>query len=642
MPYSKTSELPNNVKVLPQDGQNIYLAAFNNAIKEYDDEGKASATAWAAVKNKFEKNKQGEWVTKESDFSQTDLNNLLRSALAEKYPRTTTTMGPWVEEIWDDRIVYSYNDVNYGCSYAIVDGKVTFGEPQKVIRKTIFIPIESLRAKYADLIQEVGKRNAAVDADRIKKIMSICQELLASEKPAEESVKNAIQECEDCISWLKTIKNEDGYEFTAEAFAISEGNPSEWKLRLWEDPVKKVTKAQLDKATAFLSPGGYRGQKVTLNESTLPEAKRRIRAEYKKLNVSDIPKWVKEVEVRDYINESMKITEATADLLSKGILPVRIIQPGFNAGKGRFYSEGAVKDAATVFENTKMYANHPTPDEEKQRPERDIRDWVATLKNTSISPQGNAIGEAHIHAGWFKEMAQNLLEAGNLDQLGTSINAIGKGSKQKISEVDTFYVEGLIRGRSVDFVTEPGAGGRAGLTESNSEVMDVLIISLDTLKEVRPDLVEAIKTECESITESKKNQEVKHKMDLETENKALKEANDKLTTENTDLKGRLTEAEKVKAVAAAQVIITETIAKAQLPDAAKAKLTAQFKEATSADGLNEAIKAEVEYISKLAESGKVKGMGPTAPTQKDHEALVESFVKTGMTKEKAEIAAAGR
>lgn len=506
---------------------------------------------------------------------------------------------------------------------------------------------ESLKVKYSNLIQEVGKRNAGSDADRINKIKAICDELLSSENTEESRIEEAIKECDACLAKVKEVsptKVEDGEAYLSSAYAYAPSdNPSDWKLRL-QDKTHKVTKAQLGVAAAAFSPGGFRGQKVQIPGEDISEAKRKIRAAYKSLDVPDeeISKWVKELEVRDYIYEStsVDVTEATAGMLSKGILPVRIIQPGFNAGKGRFYSDQSVKDAAKVFENTKMYANHPTPSEEKERPERDIRDWVATLKNTRVSSQGNAIGEAHIHAGWFKEMAQNLLQTGNLSQLGTSINAIGKGSRAKIGEVDTFNVEGLTRGRSVDFVTEPGAGGRAGLTESKIDIIDALTIDLDTLKEVRPDLVEAVKAESDAITESKTTQEVKRKMEIEQENKELKEANEKLTKENADLTARAIEAQK----AVAQASIKEAVEKAKLPDPAKTRILAMFKDAAVLEGLDEAIKAETDYVAMITESGKVKGMGVQKGSEDNttQNALAESFEKMGLSKESAKVAAKGR
>lgn len=50
MPYSKVSELPPAVKKLPAHKQKIFMAAFNNAMKEYKgDEKRSFATAWSAV-----------------------------------------------------------------------------------------------------------------------------------------------------------------------------------------------------------------------------------------------------------------------------------------------------------------------------------------------------------------------------------------------------------------------------------------------------------------------------------------------------------------------------------------------------------------------------------------------------------------
>ena len=66
MPYKVISELPENVKNnLPENAQEIYLAAFNNAWKQYrktsDRQGDSSheetahKVAWSAVKQQYEK-----------------------------------------------------------------------------------------------------------------------------------------------------------------------------------------------------------------------------------------------------------------------------------------------------------------------------------------------------------------------------------------------------------------------------------------------------------------------------------------------------------------------------------------------------------------------------------------------------------
>lgn len=67
MPYSKISELPDQVKVLPGDAQRQFLRVVNSALERGDDEETAFAKAWGAIKRGYEKNDKGEWVAKMSD-----------------------------------------------------------------------------------------------------------------------------------------------------------------------------------------------------------------------------------------------------------------------------------------------------------------------------------------------------------------------------------------------------------------------------------------------------------------------------------------------------------------------------------------------------------------------------------------------
>ncbi|MCB0089788.1 MAG: putative cation transport regulator ChaB [Caldilineaceae bacterium] len=77
MPYHSVAELPDSVKDnLPKHAQEIYKEAYNSAWDEYKDaadrrgdasrEETAHRVAWAAVKQKYEKNDDGKWVGKES------------------------------------------------------------------------------------------------------------------------------------------------------------------------------------------------------------------------------------------------------------------------------------------------------------------------------------------------------------------------------------------------------------------------------------------------------------------------------------------------------------------------------------------------------------------------------------------------
>lgn len=67
MPYKKNSDLPDSVKNhLPSHAQDIYREAFNHALQQYKDreEEAAHKVAWAAVKKKYQKDKDGKWKSK--------------------------------------------------------------------------------------------------------------------------------------------------------------------------------------------------------------------------------------------------------------------------------------------------------------------------------------------------------------------------------------------------------------------------------------------------------------------------------------------------------------------------------------------------------------------------------------------------
>jgi cation transport regulator len=76
MPYSSIKDLPDSVRnVLPVHGQEIYVSSFNNAHKQYhskknrrnpseDLDAVCHKVAWTAVKKKYRKNTDGNWIEK--------------------------------------------------------------------------------------------------------------------------------------------------------------------------------------------------------------------------------------------------------------------------------------------------------------------------------------------------------------------------------------------------------------------------------------------------------------------------------------------------------------------------------------------------------------------------------------------------
>jgi len=89
----------------------------------------------------------------------------------------------------------------------------------------------------------------------------------------------------------KPMKTEDGKQYPAEAYLYvpDPEKPSTWKLRIWEDPEKKVTAAQVGRAIAALSPGGFRGNQVDIPEDEIPKIKAKLRRLWREVNPDKDP-----------------------------------------------------------------------------------------------------------------------------------------------------------------------------------------------------------------------------------------------------------------------------------------------------------------------------------------------------------------
>jgi hypothetical protein len=156
---------------------------------------------------------------------------------------------------------------------------------------------------------------------------------------------------------------------------------------------------------------------------------------------------------------SFDVAAESAYDASKGELTVTVIRPG-TSKNNRHYSADLLKKSAGIFEGAKMFADHQTDREMKDRPEGSVNNWVAQLKNVKAESDGTIKGTAVIVDPAFKAKIERLNEAKLLPQMGVSIRAAGKYADQP-GPNGSKLVESLDSARSVDFVTFAGAGGRA-------------------------------------------------------------------------------------------------------------------------------------------------------------------------------------
>lgn len=169
------------------------------------------------------------------------------------------------------------------------------------------------------------------------------------------------------------------------------------------------------------------------------------------------------------------------------------IRPGFgNKKDGFYYTKEALKEAVQkgLFNNRKMYANHPPRGEEHKMPERSVWDWVSTLKETTWDEvRDEPRSRVKVYDDRFWSRAQEAA-----DEIAFSIRGGGLARPGTAEGRQAKIVESVAQIASVDWVTEAGAGGAIAFAESAHEEfeMDLEKLTLEQLKEARPDLVEKL------------------------------------------------------------------------------------------------------------------------------------------------------
>lgn len=298
-----------------------------------------------------------------------------------------------------------------------------------------------------------------------------------------------------------------------------------------------------------------------------------------------------------------------------GTVGLRLIGPGW--GSSGFYPvETLRRDGPQVFRaGTKMYWNHPTMNQESERPEGDLRDLAAVLVSDAKWEESGAAGpglyaDAKVFSGY----------AGALEELaphiGVSIRASGRASTGEADGRKGMIINALTTGRSVDFVTEPGAGGRVvemfeaargsgGAGERKSERAEdeqasgnnaLLSVGESTPKSGGGNVDELEKVQGELVTAQGRIQS------LETERDRLAEAL------------LVRDAQGIVREALGQVTLPGvTVARLQRSAATNPPVTAEGKldEAGLRQRVAEMVAAETQYLQEAAGwgQGRIEGMG---------------------------------
>jgi len=332
--------------------------------------------------------------------------------------------------------------------------------------------------------------------------------------------------------------------------------------------------------------------------------------------------------MKEFAAGIVPLIEAKTD--NNGTIPVKIIDAGW--GSSGYYSREVLQQAvnARVYAaGLQMYWNHPSKSDEKERPERDLRDLAGVLtEDARWDEQGSKGPGLYSRAKVFSAYRDHVAEMG--PYIGLSHYVWGESKTGEAEGKKGDIITRIVAARSVDFVTMPGRGG--GIAEafrnarppeptdeqktagdsSMGETTPTPKLTLESLRKDHPDIYEAVRQEIENSAAMKEAQAQQEKKLAETE-KALDEAK----TENARLK-------EAQLLVEAKTFVEAKVKASTLPDLTKARMTeALAKDPVIKDGkidetayaakIEAAIKSEAEYLAKLG-VGKVSGMGAGAPT----------------------------
>ena len=320
-------------------------------------------------------------------------------------------------------------------------------------------------------------------------------------------------------------------------------------------------------------------------------------------------------------SDFVSLLERSVD--ENGSTLLKLIAPGWGSS-GYYPADVLERDGPRVFAaGTKMYWDHPTVSGEAERPERSLRDLAAELVADARWMVDGVAGP-----GLYAEATVFELYRAHVEELaphiGVSIRALGKAKEGEAEGRTGSIVEEVVSAKSIDFVTEPGAGGQILSLFESARTPKIK-------KEVTVD-----EKQAQKLTDS---------------NTALTATNTALAAELAALKveaDRLREAEILRS---SMQIVLEALPD-DLPAIVKARLVKALGSApVIVDGkidqeafkakIAEAAKAELEYVTTITGgTGQIIGMGRTTPTAAEGNAqLKEAFLNKYRQEGKSEAEA---
>lgn len=394
-------------------------------------------------------------------------------------------------------------------------------------------------------------------------------------------------------------KTEDGVMYHADAYLYvpDREKPSTWKLRYKENVGGriKVTAAQLGRAAAALSSGGFRGNTVLLPEGVASRIKGKIRQLYRSIGTSpeDMPRHIAGEQEKEKADEAIlaESVEKIVDLTEGPVFPdkveideetgiiknVAMLGPVSKNGR-RYKPEVMAKAvAAGMYEGLPAYWDHSPEKGQARR----VRDLGGEWRNVHFDEASQRVrGDLHILPKYLKDVS----DIARVTPRQVAPSHVVEGKVKRVKENGKVFedVVEITRGISVDLVV--GAATVSSLLEGE-EKMNINDLTIDLLKEQRPDLVDLLKETKED------NPELEKKVaELVEQNKALLKK-----AEDAEKK-----AEEATKLAESNRKLKAALEESVLPKAAQEELVALYEKTVfNEDQIKALVESQVRYLEKV-------------------------------------------
>lgn len=339
---------------------------------------------------------------------------------------------------------------------------------------------------------------------------------------------------------------------------------------------------------------------------------------------------------------------AESAVAADGTTRIKLIAPGFGSS-GYYPADVLERDGPTAWpKGCKMYIDHDTPEEERERPEGTITRLAAVLEEDATFQRDPKHGPGlYARAKVFEGHRSTIDEIA--PYIGTSIRADGRARMgviegRRIPIIEQIKPFNGVNNR-VDFVTAPGAGGKVIALFESARNRAATVTEAAT-----PPIVEDQEMTPEEIKKLIEAQVAAAVAPLQQENARLSEA--LALSEATGLVNRhLADPKFATLPAATRARLAPQIARGfVLTEAGRIDAAALI---ASAD---QAVADELAYLSEAVPGfGRIRGLGDSRARQADEgatsgvgagpsneEELATTFVRWGMTESAAKRAARGR